>query len=154
MATYEILDFEPDHGDRVRLLILGILRGELQAASDADAEHDLQNIEAAYAAPGSRFLVAVCDGQVVATGAIHRISDTDCELRWLFAHQGHRREGLASMIFAKLLPFAQERGYKRILLEIGPEMEPYTKVYRRYGFADLQPEAEASRQGHWMTVGI
>ena len=154
MATYDILDFDSSHGDAVRQLILGILRDELHAANEQEVADNLQNVEAAYASPGSRFLVAMCDGNVVATGAIHRISDVECELRWLFVHQGYRREGLASMLFAKLLPFAQERGYKRLLLEIGPEMETYTKVYMRYGFADLPQGADASRPGHWMTVDI
>jgi GNAT superfamily N-acetyltransferase len=154
MATYDIVDLEPEHSERTIGLIRGILRDELQIARDAAADADLVDAAAVYGTDHSRFLIAMFDGQVVASGALRRQSDAECELRWLFAHKDHRREGLASMIFAQLLKWAQDHGYKRILLEIWPEMAPYTQVYRRYGFDPFEPGVATPRPGDWMTMAI
>jgi len=154
MATYDIVDCEPDHAQRLIDLIRGILRDELQLTRESGSDDDLLDVATVYAAPGNRFLVAMFDGQVIASGALRRLTEAECELRWLFAHKGHRREGLASMIFAKLLSYAQEQGYKRILLEIWPEMAAYTQVYRRYGFDPFEPGVATPRDGDWMTMAI
>lgn len=151
MSAYDITECGPEQADEVRELIRGVLCGEFDSPVDPTNSEDLQDIEGAYAPEGNRFLITMIDGEVVATGALLGLSERDCELKWLFARHDHRREGLASALVGKLLPFATERGYKRVLLEIRPEMAPYRKVYRRYGFADLPPE-DAPRPTPFMVI--
>ena len=153
MSAYDIIECGPEQAAETRDLIRGVLVGEFGAPEDPTRSEDLQDIESSYAPEGSRFLITMIDGEVVATGALLGLSDRVCELKWLFAKHGHRREGLASALVGKLLPFAVEHGYKRVLLEIRPEMVPYRKVYRRYGFDDLPP-ADAPRATPFMVIDL
>jgi GNAT superfamily N-acetyltransferase len=153
MSAYDITDCGPEQAAEARDLIRGVLCGEFDAAEDPTDSEDLQDIQATYAPEGNRFLITMIDGQVVATGALLRLSSQDCELKWLFARHDHRREGLASALVGKLLPFAVQNGYKRVLLEIRPEMAPYRKVYRRYGFDDL-PDEHAPRAKPFMVIDL
>jgi len=151
MSAYDITDCGPEQAAEARDLIRGVLCGEFDSPEDPANSEDLQEIERVYTRKGNRFLITMIDGEVVATGAVLGLSDRDCELKWLFARQDHRREGLASALVAQLLPFAVQHGYKRVLLEIRPEMAPYQKVYRRYGFADLSAE-HAPRPKPFMVI--
>jgi GNAT superfamily N-acetyltransferase len=153
MGAYDIIECRREHAEAVRELIRGVLCGEFQAVEDPTLSPDLQRIDEHYSPEGSRFLIVMIDGEVVATGAILRLSERDCELKWLFVRQDHRREGLASTLVGKLLPFAQGQHYRRVLLEIRPEMAPYRKVYRRYGFADF-PDQEAPRETPFMFIQL
>ena len=153
MPAYDIIECGPEQADEARELIRSVLVGEFAAPVDPAESEDLKDIVAAYAPPGCRFLIAMIGGEVVATGALLRLSAEQCELKWLFVRGDHRREGLASTLVGKLFPFAVEHGYKRILLEIRPEMAPYQKVYQRYGFAELPP-ASAPRQAPFMVIDL
>jgi len=146
-ASFEIVPFDPARQDAVRSLAAEILCEELAVQPNLDGEEDLVDIAATYAAPDGRFVVGLVGGHLVATGGIRRISAEDCQLARLYVQSDHRRQGLASRIVAGLVRFVQKRGYRRILLEIRPEMETDRAVYRRYGFADL-PESERSPGGH------
>ena len=146
-ASFEIVPFEPAHQEAARSLVAEILCEELAVLPDLDGEEDLVDIAAAYAAPDGCFLVGLVGGQVAATGGILRISDEDCELSRLYVQCDHRRLGMASSIVGDLVRFVRQRGYRRILLEIRPEMERDRAVYRRYGFTDL-PESEPTPGGN------
>jgi len=145
---FEIKPFEPIHTSEVRELAWRIARDDYGTADeDPGSDEDLQDIAGAYAPPHGRFLVALDNGVVVGTGGIRRISDTDCELMRLYVQSEHRRRGVASSLMGDLVNFVRERGYRRLLLEIRPEMEPEAPIYRRYGFRDLEPEQAPKRPG-------
>ena len=151
-SPFEIATFEPGHQDAARSLAAEILCEEYGVQSDLSQEHDLTDIAAAYAAPESRFLVGMVHGQLVATGAIRRISAEDCELGRLYVQADYRRQGIASAIVSKLVRFVRGREYRRILLEVRPEMKEDRKVYRRYGFADVEASAGTPRDGSFMAI--
>jgi ribosomal protein S18 acetylase RimI-like enzyme len=88
----------------------------------------------------------------VGTGAIRRISDTDCELTRLYVQEEHRREGIASCIAAELFKFVQQRGYRRVFLEIRPEMEQATRVIARYGFGEVADAEDLPRPAKFMAI--
>jgi putative acetyltransferase len=149
---FEIVPFDPSRQAEVRAVAEEILCREFGVKPDLSSEDDLEDVGRAYAPPDSRFLVAMRSGAVVATAGIRRISETDCELKRLYVLRGHRRQGLASGLVGNLLPFVKERGYRRILLELGPEMKDTVQGYSRYGFA---PDAEnLPRPGEFMSIRL
>jgi ribosomal protein S18 acetylase RimI-like enzyme len=133
---FEIVAFDPTYQKDVRYVVQEILCRETGVQKDLAGETDLKDVEASYAPPDSRFLIAKILDKVVGTAGLLRVSDTDCELRHLHVLSGFRRRGIASALVGDLLNFVRERGYKRILLELRPEMKDTVQRYSRYGFAE------------------
>ena len=148
----QVVEFDSSHVNDVLSLARQVLCDELRTHHDLAGEDDLQAIEASYPSPDSRFVVALSRGHVVGTGAIRRISDTDCELTRLYVQEDHRREGIASCIASELFKFVQQRGYRRVFLEIRPEMEQATRVIARYGFGDVTEAEDLPRPAKFMAI--
>ena len=97
---YQILEFDPAYEEEVRSLARSILHEELRLDNDPAVDEDLQDLKQAYASPGSRLVIALSQGKVVATGAIRRLSNADCELTRLFVRSDRRRQGLATLLYS------------------------------------------------------
>jgi putative acetyltransferase len=149
---FEILPFDPSHQEEAFALAEDILCVEHHLLSDLRGEADLQDIAKSYAPPDGRFLVAVASGEVVGTAGILKISERDCELKRLYVLPEHRRKGIASALMGTLLPFVRERGYGRLLLQVGPEMADTIHRYYRYGFVPLSENADLPRPGKFLAI--
>jgi GNAT superfamily N-acetyltransferase len=151
-GDFRILPFESSHQAEALALAEDILCVEHRLCSDLEGERDLQDISTSYAPPGGRFLVAVASGEVVGTAGILRLSERDCELKRLYVLPEHRRKGIASALVGTLLPFVREQGYRRLVLEIGPEMADTLHRYARYGFVPLAAGDELPRPGNFLAI--
>lgn len=149
---FEILPFDASHQEGVVSLAEELLCREYGVQADLSRDPDLLDVAAAYPPPESMFLVALRSGQVVGTAGILHASGTDCELRRLYVHGEHRREGIATALVSELLGFVKERGYRRVLLELQPHMEDTVKRYGRYGFKLVEQPAGLPRPGRFMAI--
>ncbi len=154
LRTFEIRPFDSSYQQAVLDVAEDILCIEYRAEPDLSREEDLRDVAGSYAPPGSRFLVAVASGEVVGTAGILRLSDRDCELRRLYVLAEHRRKGIASAFMGRLLPFVRDQGYRRILLEIRPEMEHDVRHYLRFGFVPLAEKDGLPRPGKFMAISL
>jgi GNAT superfamily N-acetyltransferase len=151
---FDVRPLEPSDRDAVMAVATEILCHEYQVKEDLSLDEDLREVATAYAEPHSRFLVAEVSGTVVATAGVRRISDADCELRRLYVLAPYRRQGIATALVAMLLAFVRERGYSRILLEIGPELKEMAGHFSRYGFAPIAESEELPRAGEFMAIHL
>jgi GNAT superfamily N-acetyltransferase len=149
---FEIISFDPTFQKDVRYVVEEVLCREYGVQENLDPETDLKDVEESYAAPDSRFVLARVLDKVVGTAGLLRVSDTDCELRHLHVLPGFRRRGIASALVGDLLDFVRERGYKRILLELRPEMKDTVDRYSRYGFS-LETE-DLPRLASFMSIRL
>jgi GNAT superfamily N-acetyltransferase len=149
---FEIVPFDPSHQEGACALAEDILCVERHLQPDIAGEKDLQDIARSYAAPDGRFLVAIAGGEVVGSAGILRLSERDCELKRLYVLPDYRRKGIASSLVGTLLPFVRERGYRRMLLEIGPEMADTIHRYTRYGFVPLSENDNLPRPGSFLAI--
>ena len=149
---FEVLPFDPSHEEGALALAEDILCVEHRLQADLRGEPDLQDLARSYAPPAARFLVAVSSGEVVGTAGILKISERDCELKRLYVHPEYRRKGIASALMGNLLPFVRERGYRRLLLQVGPEMADTIHRYYRYGFEPLPENADLPRPGKFLAI--
>jgi ribosomal protein S18 acetylase RimI-like enzyme len=154
MLSFQILPVREHQEDRVRELVEEVLCRELGTCDDLSGEPDLGDIGASYAPPGSRFLVAMIQGEVVGTAAIRRLQDGDCELKHLYVRDSHRRQGLASALVMGLLNFVKQQEYRRIWLEIRPYMRETSKVYSRYGFLPAREGETPPREGEFLAIRL
>jgi len=136
LEPFEIVAFDASYQNDVRSVAEEVLCREYGVQDNLDGETDLTDVEDSYAPPDSRFVIAKVLDRVVGTAGLARVSDTDCELRHLLVLSDFRRRGIASALVGALLSFVRERGYKRILLELRPEMKDTVERYSRYGFAE------------------
>jgi len=116
------------------------LRGSPQVQRDAHRERLAQSpLDARYA-------VARVDGVVVAAAKAAR----EGEIVGVFdvvTSSSHQRRGIATMLVARLLARAWERGARVAYLQVDAGNAPAIEVYRRFGFATLYEYVYFGRDG-------
>jgi len=153
-VSIEVVPFDSTYQDSVWSLAEEILCREYAVLEHLRDEPDLADIAATYAPPDGTFLVALEQGRVVGTGGVLHISERDCELKRLYVRAPDRRQGIASTLMGELLDFIRQRGYKRILLEVRPEMQDTVKAYARYGFAPVEGGVDLPRPGDFLAINF
>ena len=112
-----------------------------------------------FAEPDGALVLLLEDGVPVAGGAFRRrleaeLGDPDrraptrspvptAELKRIWTHHAHRRQGLAARVVAELEQRATQLGYPRVYLTTGPRQPEAVGLYLRAGYTPLfDPAAE------------
>lgn len=85
---------------------------------------------------------SVWDGDnVVAIGALKRLSTSHGEIKSMHTDKSYRRKGAGSAILRHIIARAKERGFTRLSLETGswPYFIPAREFYKRHGFMECPP---------------
>lgn len=82
----------------------------------------------------SVYLVAYARGLPVACGAFRPLSESTAEVRRMYVHREHRRQGTARAVLAHLEQAALPLGYCRFVLETGCKQVPAMHLYEAWGF--------------------
>ena len=151
---FEIVLYEPHYRPGVLTVVEQIHREEGAEPFDPETEDDLRDVEASYGPPDGKLLVAFFEGQVVGVGGICRVSETECELRRLGVLADFRRKGIATTLVGMLFDFVRERGYRRVLLEREPHMDPQLRRYTRFGFEPVPPGDKLPRPGDFLALSF
>jgi GNAT superfamily N-acetyltransferase len=100
------------------------------------------------AAQGGAFVAVLHDDVLVAGGALKRgVAGEDgrplAELKRMWTHPGHRRQGLAGRVLGLLEARAAELGYPGLELTTGGSQPEAVALYLRHGWTpDFDPAAE------------
>ena len=89
------------------------------------------------ALPGSVFLVAKRDGELLGCGALRPLDALDekrAELKRMYVCPKARRLGVGRKIIAALEEYAREFGYKAVLLETGILQPEAQRLYESCGY--------------------
>jgi GNAT superfamily N-acetyltransferase len=92
---------------------------------------------ATFASPVGAVLVAYIDGAAVGCGGLIRVDDEAAELRRMFVHPAHRRQGVARALLGGLELAARRLGYSVLRLETGIRQPEALELYRAAGYADI-----------------
>jgi GNAT superfamily N-acetyltransferase len=106
---------------------------------------DVDHAETTY---GDRavFLCAIAEGEIIGTGAIRRVNDSECEMVRMFVASNHRGCGIGRAIAEELIRFAGSAGYDRVRLSSNNALTASHRLYERMGFqpvATWDPGGEA-----------
>ena len=128
-----------DDLDSVRELFI-----EYQAAIGLDLgfqgfEDELANLPGKYALPSGRLYIAVCGGDSAGCAALRRVSEEHCELKRLYVRERYRGSGIGRALTEKIICDAKAMGYRRIILDTLSSLHNAVSLYRRLGFADIEP---------------
>jgi GNAT superfamily N-acetyltransferase len=105
-------------------------------AGNGPWDNDLHNIEEAYLNNGGEFLVGVLDGQIVAMGALKRISEEKAEVKRMRVHPDHQRRGFGQQILYALEARAKELGYRTLALDTAVIQTAAQQLYLKNGFQE------------------
>ncbi len=106
----------------------------MRSISDPESKHalDVQGL----CLPAITFWTARDGGEVLGCGALLELDRTHGEIKSMRTAQSHLRKGVASKLLEKIIQAAHGRGYIRLSLETGAQVEfaPARSMYTRFGF--------------------
>lgn len=91
-----------------------------------------------YGLPDGRLYLALWDGRAAGCIALKRFDDTCCEMKRLYVRPEYRGKRIGNALAERILSDAREIGYKHMRLDTFPCMESALKMYRRYGFYEIE----------------
>ena len=100
-------------------------------------DDDLDEIEEAYLDRGGEFLVGVLDGEVVAMGALMRISPERAELKRMRVRPGLQGSGYGQAMLDALHRSASELGYSTMRLDTTVQQRVAQRLYLKNGYYEV-----------------
>jgi GNAT superfamily N-acetyltransferase/plasmid stability protein len=102
-------------------------------AGDGRWDDDLRSIVATYLDGGGEFLAGVIAGEIVAMGALRRVSSTVAELRRMRVDARVQRRGYGRALLLRLEARARELGYRTLRLDTTVKQHLAERLYRVAG---------------------
>ena len=99
-------------------------------------DDDLHHIEKVYFQDGGEFLVGECEGEVVAMGALRRVSEEEAKVTRMRVRPACQRRGFGQAMLERLEARAVELGYRRLTLETTVGQAAAQALYRKNGYAE------------------
>ena len=105
---------------------------------------ELDNLPGKFAEPRGRLLVAEEDGKIAGCVALRDLGDGACEMKRMFVYPEFHGRGVGQLLGRVLIREARAIGYRKMLLDTGPEQREAQALYRKLGFKDIEPYYELS----------
>lgn len=142
-------EFRPSDQTAVSKLLNDMKRQRLAYVDDL-LERDLNDIYAHYVAQGESFIVALDDTkQVIGCGALVATENsTDVSrITHLILTQDEERPEVAQSLVRALIKLSNQRGFRRVLVEIPEEWDKAVRLYKQMGFTADQRGFDSSIGG-------
>lgn len=107
---------------------------------------ELDNLPGKFAEPRGRLLVAEEDGKIAGCVALRDLGDGACEMKRMFVYPEFHGRGVGQLLGRALIGEAKAIGYRKMLLDTGPEQREAQALYRKLGFNDIEPYYELSAE--------
>jgi len=132
-TSISIRSFRPEDAEACRkLYVEGLLGGKL---ADNDTGLDIDDIQAAYFAPGNHFWVAeTARGEIIGMIGVQQHDKGVGEIRRLRVAESHRRRGVGSRLVEAALKWCQDHNYLKITLDTFVEREPAIRLFEKFRF--------------------
>jgi ribosomal protein S18 acetylase RimI-like enzyme len=101
------------------------------------SDEDLDAVAATYLDDGGEFLVGLCDGRLVAIGALRHVTDAVGELKRMRVQPAFQRRGLARLMLARLEDRARELGYRKLRLDTTIIQTAAQRLYQSAGYREV-----------------
>lgn len=89
--------------------------------------------------PSGRFFVLLDGCETAAGGGFRFHQEGVCEVKRMWTHPAYRRRGLAVRVLGALEDAARLAGYRRLVLETGPNQPEAASLYRARGYEPIEP---------------
>ncbi len=98
----------------------------------------MHHIEAVYTQNGGAFFVGTSDGQLVAMGALKRISDTQAEIKRMRIDPNCQRRGFGQRMLTALETCARELGYRVLQLDTTTIQTAAQRLYEKNSYVEIR----------------
>jgi putative acetyltransferase len=103
-------------------------------------DKELAGLPGDYAPPEGRLLVAEYRGALAGCAALHKLGSGICEMKRLYLRPQLRGRGVGRALAETLIAEARAIGYRKMRLDtVEPVMPNAVALYRRLGFAEIEP---------------
>lgn len=100
-------------------------------------------------APGGTYLVGWEGDDAVAGGGLRRLTDGVAEIKRMYVRPAARSHGLAAELLSALELAAVSLGFRTVRLDTGPKQVHALSLYRRSGYADIEPYNDNPFACYW-----
>ena|SRR6266404_1504275 len=107
---------------------------------------ELDNLPGEFAEPHGRLLVAEEDGRIAGCVALRDLGEGACEMKRMFVYPEFQGRGVGQLLGRAIIGEAKAIGYRKMLLDTGPEQREAQALYRKLGFKDVEPYYELSAE--------
>lgn len=128
--------FRPEDAGPVKDLNVAALRSVYPAYRNGPWNDDLDAIEHNYL-DGGDFLVGTDGADIVAIGALRRISDDVVEIKRVGVDPERQGRGIGRALLLALEARAAELGFSTIVLDTTEMQVVAQEMYRRHGYAEV-----------------
>jgi len=133
----ELRRFEAGDARAVRELHDQALESAGARLGRGSRDGDLDSIPATYLDDGGEFLVGLCDGRLVAMGALRHVTDTVAELERMRTHPAFQRRGFARLLITRLEDRARGLGYRKLRLHAPVTQTAAQRLYSTTGYREV-----------------
>lgn len=110
-------------------------------------DNDLNDIEKNYSMNNGYFgvLIDLNTDEIIGTFGITKNSNDICELRKMYLRKRERNKGLGKYMMNAAIDIAQEKNYRKIILETISPLKGAISLYRKFGFKEITPSKITDR---------
>jgi ribosomal protein S18 acetylase RimI-like enzyme len=83
-------------------------------------------------------VLAICNGRAIGCGGYKKYDDISAEIKRVYVLPEYRSRGFAEKIMSKLHDKAKVCGYKKCILETGPQQKAAIRLYKRLGYMKIE----------------
>jgi ribosomal protein S18 acetylase RimI-like enzyme len=146
MTVLELRRYEEADAPRVWCLHDAGLRQMDANWGDGPWDDDLRSVQATYLDDCGDFLVGSVNGEIVAMGAVRRLSATTAEIKRMRVDARFQRQGFGRALLDALEARAKELGYRTVRLDTSATMIPAQGLYEASGYREVARERDASER--------
>lgn len=101
-------------------------------------EEELKHLEKKYGMPSGRLYLLYVDDRLAGCVGIRKLDKQKCELKRLYVKPEFRGQQLGELLLERMMNDARRIGYKYMYLDTLPFLKTALKMYRRYGFEEIE----------------
>ncbi|MDD5192931.1 MAG: GNAT family N-acetyltransferase [Candidatus Nanoarchaeia archaeon] len=132
-----IREYKPSDKKQVIELVSGIL-GNIFNGDPTKFEYIKEfNVSRGYIV----YFVAEVEDEskkIVATMALKKVDNETVRLKRMYVHRNYRRRGIAQKMLNKIVDYAKEKGYKKMLFSSYSIMENAGRFNKKNGFVEIE----------------
>jgi len=127
--------YRPQDNEAVKALHYAGL-AQFGAVADPYYDSDLDDIEGIYINNNGDFLIGTDGNEIIAMGAIRKLSSTRAEIKRIRVHRNYQRCGYGRTILLRLIELASELGYTGLCLDATVDNTPARRLFEKCGFTE------------------
>ena len=102
-------------------------------------EEELRALPGKYGPPSGALILALVDGGAAGCAALHKLSETVCEMKRLYVRPCCGGLGIGRKLVNLVMEAASSMNYQYIRLDTLPTMKAAQSLYASLGFYDIAP---------------